>query len=371
MFRFILFSLLIVSAYSNPQVTFIVKAPDGTDQVTVTGNLDELGNWNPASVPMEKIGDNEFFFELEIPKGTILEYKFTRGSWMTEALLEDKSIPLNHQLYVFCDTTIIYTIPFWKDELIMLGSGITGTVRYHKNVYSPQLKNERNIVVWLPPSYSSNPDHRYPVLYLLDGQNCFDPKTSFAGQDWQLDETATDLTTRGLMKEIIMVGIYNSEDRKAEYSPVHRGNQYCDFLINTVKPFIDSTYRTLTDNKHTATMGSSMGGIISFHLAWEYPDVFSMSGCLSPAFFVDDNEIVLRVKGYSGSDKGIKLAIFNGTEGLDADLQPAIDEMIAELSKKGFLGNKNLLYKVFKGAEHNESAWAEQVPEVLPFFFGK
>lgn len=195
----------------------------------------------------------------------------------------------------------------------------------------------------------------------------FDPSTSFAGDDWQLDETVTQLIEEGKLKEIIMIGIYNTDDRTAEYSPKQKGKEYSKFLIETLKPFIDSNYNTLTDPKNTAVMGSSSGGLISYHLAWEYPEVFSMAGCLSPAFLVDKSEIVKRVKS-TDNGKSIKLVILNGTIGLETELQPAITDIINVLEEKQF--NK-LIYKIFDGAEHNESAWAKQVEIPLLFFFGK
>ena len=220
--------------------------------------------------------------------------------------------------------------------------------------------------MWLPPSYYTNSEKRYPVLYLNDGQNVFDPSTSFLGIDWQLDETVTDLIYSGKMKEIIMVGINNTDDRVAEYNPKQNGEIYSIFLTETVKPFIDSSYRTLIEANNTAIMGSSMGGIISFHLAWEYPDIFSMAGCLSPAFLVNNNEIIKRVKK-TKEHKPIKVVILNGSVGLEAELQPAITDMINFLEDKEF---EYLVYEIFEGAEHNEPAWAKQVEIPLLYFFG-
>ena len=164
-----------------------------------------------------------------------------------------------------------------------------------------------------------------------------------------------------------MVGINNTYGRTAEYSPMLKGVNYSQFLKKSVKPFIDSTYRTLNNAKNTAVMGSSMGGLISFHLAWEYPEIFSMAGCLSPAFLVDNSEIVKRVKK-TEKERPIKLVILNGTIDLEAKLQPAITNMVNVLNDKEF---ENIIYKIFEDAKHNESAWAKQVDIPLLFFFGR
>jgi predicted alpha/beta superfamily hydrolase len=361
----------LLSGQDVARLTLVVTVPEGTDRVTVAGNQPSLGNWDPAAIPLERIVSNRFRVTIPVPAGQTIEYKFTRGSWATEALTARRSIPGNYRLVVSQDTTIYHAIPYWKDDLISPGAGITGTVRYHRHFYSPQLENYRDIVVWLPPSYHQDTYRRFPVLYFHDGQNMVDPSTSFAGYDWQLDETATRMIKEGILEEILLVGLYNTSDRRAEYSPTHRGSLYSAFLMETVKPFIDSTYRTLPDREHTAVMGSSLGGLIAFHLVWTYPEVFSRAGCLSPAFLVDDGEIVDRVRRYHGPKKPVKLAILNGTEGLEAELRPAVNQMVTALRKQGYRDGKELLYRVVPGAEHNEQAWAQQAPEVLLFLFGK
>jgi len=356
---------LIFMGCNTSYVNFIVQVPNSTDQVTITGNIPQLGNWNPTELQLQKINDTKYSIIVKVPNNTNIEYKITRGSWDTEALTIDGRIPNNYNVKISTDSTINHIVPKWRDENI-LESRITGSAKYHRNFYSPQLRNSRDIIVWLPPSYNVNHQKKYPTLYLHDGQNVFDPTTSYLGIDWQLDETVTKLIEAGKMDEIIMIGIYCTDDRRAEYSPMQKGKKYSQFLIETVKPFIDSKYRTKADASHTAVMGSSMGGLISFHLAWKYPDIFSMAGCLSPAFLVDNNEIIKRVIN-SQESKNSKIAILNGTVGLEAELQPAITEMIKVLKNKDY---NDLIYKIFDGAEHNEAAWAKQVEIPLLYFFG-
>jgi len=351
---------------TTSKVTFLVHVPEETDKVTIAGNILQLGNWNPAELQLQKINNNEYSITIEIPTNTKIEYKITRGSWNTEALTQNNHIPDNYSAIIKNDSTIRHNISSWKDEYT-LESKITGGVEYYRDFYSPQLDNNRDLIVWLPPSYSINTQQRYPVLYLHDGQNVFDPTTSYLGVDWQLDETATKLIENGKMKEIIMVGINNTNERTAEYSPMQNGKKYSRFLIETLKPMIDSTYHTLANSRNTAVMGSSMGGIISFHLVWEHSDIFSMAACLSPAFLIDNNEIVKRIKK-SKKQKPVKLVILNGSNGLETELQPAITEMMNVLKLKNY---DNLIYKVFDGAEHNEAAWAKQVEIPLLYLFGK
>ena len=352
-------------------VSFLVTAPENSEQIVLVGNLPSLGSWNPAQgrkmVPLEK---GKFRLTLQILKDTIVEYKLTRGSWETEALNEEGGIPGNYKLLINKDTTITHRVPAWKDQRQEPPGGVTGTVRYHRQFYSPQLKNKRDLVVWLPPSYETEPNRKYPVLYVHDGQNLFTPFTAFQGQEWHLDEIADDLIKRNLIQEIIIVGIYNTSQRSEEYSPKKLGAAYSEFLISTVKPFIDKAYRTRPGREDTAVMGSSLGGLMAFDLVWSHPQIFSMAGCLSPAFLVDSNDIVDKVRLSTSPPDSVKLVILNGTKGLENELRPAVEAMVAALLKQGYELDVNLVYQIIAGAEHNEEAWSRQVAIPLKFFFG-
>src|SRR5262245_16249003 len=117
-------------------------------------------------------------------------------------------------------------------------STIVGKVRYHRHFQSEYVR-PRDIIVWLPPSYMKNQSNKYPVLYMQDGQNLFDPATAFAGVDWQVDETLTRLIQDHAVQEVIVVGIYNSPDRLQEYSASTIGLNYAKFMTEELKPFID------------------------------------------------------------------------------------------------------------------------------------
>lgn len=366
----------VVMIYGQSAVTFEAIVPAGTDTVVVIGSPAELGGWDHGSaLPLQKQNDSTFSGAVPIRSATEIEYKFTRGSWDKEALTADSTIPGNYHAAVKNSNLLRHRIPFWRDNIIVRPSdrkaSIVGTVVQYEKWYSPQLDNTRQVTVWLPPSYAEATSKHYPVLYLHDGQNVFSPGISLSGNEWRLDETATDLITKGLLREIIMVAIDNNQDRTAEYSPIQRGEPYCRFVINTVKPVIDSTYRTLPGPQTTAVMGSSMGGIISFHLAWEYPEIFGLSAALSPAFIVDDEEIVNRVRDDSGARKDGLFIIYNGTEGLESRLQPAITRIIAALEENGYKAGCDYVYRIFDGASHSEADWAEQSRSVLLRFFGE
>jgi predicted alpha/beta superfamily hydrolase len=243
---------------------------------------------------------------------------------------------------------------------------IVGKVIYHKEFESSFLKNKRDIVVWLPIGYNhyKNSDKHYPVLYMHDGQNIFDPKTAFVGKDWRVDETVMKLIKQKKIREIIVVGIYNSPDRIDEYSWNEKGQNYLRFLTAEVKPFIDANYKTLPDKDNTAIMGSSMGGLISFYAGWHYPDVFSMAGCLSSSFYFNNDRSINQVIDYNGHKKHVKFYIDHGEDGAVRG-----QKMFVELSKKGYVIGQDIDYYYATGAEHNEHEWAARLERPLLFFF--
>jgi len=369
--------LVLIAVLSLPlpcnaaDVTFIVtprSMPD-TGSVSIAGSHDLIGNWQ--SIPFERYPDGTWRKTVEFDSGVTVDFKITRGSWDNEALDEDLTVPGNRHLTVTGDTTIIITIFKWKDEVAgakpKIQGQITGTVITHKNMTGAGVL-PRDVHVWLPPTYDSKTGKRYPVLYMHDGQQIFDPRTSTHGIDWQIDEAVTRLVADSKMREVIVVGVNNTANRRSEYSDTVDGKAYQDFLINVVKPFIDEQYRTLPGREHTAAMGASMGGLASFLLVWHHPDVFSMAACLSPAFWLDWDE--LRTSTWPIQGMPVRIYMDNGGIGLEERLQPGCDLMLEALQTKGFILGKDLIWFKDKNAAHTEEEWARRAPMPLQYHFG-
>ncbi len=352
-------------------VIFSVRAsvPEG-EQVFITGNHPELGNWQPGFVALELQQDSTWQREFAFAYGTELEYKFTRGSWPTEALDPRGLVPPNSRLLVTKDTTVSVQIPAWRDLDSTLHRGITGRVDVYEKMGAPGIL-PRSVLVWLPPGYESETDRRYPVLYMHDGQNVFDPSTSFLGIDWQVDEVADSLIRADILPAILIVAVYNTVDRGRDYSNSREGKAYMRFLADSLKPFIDRTYRTRPEASATATMGSSLGGLISFLLAWNYPEVFGSAACLSPAFIGKHRTAIAMVREQPEPAGRLRLYIDNGGKDLDLRLQPGVDAMLDALRTAGFVDGRNLMWFQDSTAGHNEAAWAKRVWRPLLFLFGK
>jgi len=371
----IIYAIAIINLQAqNSMVTIIVKplvSPPESAAVCITGNHPSLGNWNPSGAKLKKENDGTWKIKLNIEQNYELEYKFTCGSWATEACAVNGSIPGNSILKVAGDTVINVTIPNWRNNFTVDDHlAITGDVEYIRGIEGGGIK-PRDIIIWLPPDYKKEKNKRYPVLYMHDGQNVFDPKTSAFGVDWQADETADSLIKQNRLKKIIIVGIYNTRDRDSEYSYTELGRNYMNFIVKKLKPLIDKKYRTIKDRAHTATMGSSMGGLISFMLAWEHGDVFSMAACLSPAFKVDDINYLPFIKNYKGKKKPLKIYIDDGSIGLEKKLLPGVKETIELMEQKGYKTGEDLMWYYDENAEHNEKAWAARLWKPLLFMFGK
>lgn len=371
----VLFSILFVATGCSQQVDVTVKViapsdtPD-TSAIYIAGNIAPLGDWNPGKVKMIK-ADSWWRFQFKASKGEAVEFKITRGSWNNQAVYQKDEIPGNFRFIPARDTVVEVRPLSWQDITQGEGGGITGIVRYHRGLQGKGLKYERDVIVWLPPGYEKRKEKRYPVLYMHDGQNIIDPATSFIGYDWHVDEVADSLIRTEAIEEIIIVGISNSPDRSPEYSDTELGRSYASFVVHTLKPLIDSTYRTKPDGANTAVMGSSMGGLISFLFAWWYPEVFSKAGCLSSAFLVDDDKVLKEVRNYSGSRKNIRVYLDCGTVDLEARLRTGSEEMAKILEEKGYRKGSEFEYVLDEGAVHNERAWAKRVWKPLKFLYEK
>lgn len=262
------------------------------------------------------------------------------------------------------------------------GARVAGTVKVLRGVVSRELGNTRDILVYLPPSYPTA-NRTYPTLYMHDGQNLFDEATSFAGE-WRVDEALEEAADEGF--EAIVVGIPNSGvKRLQEYSPFKdprfgggRAADYVKFVVDTVKPLVDEAFRTTGDREATATIGSSMGGLISLYAFFERPDLFGAVGAVSPSVGFAGGALT----DYLGRAPfvGGRIYLDVGTgEGRPRDRDPLAlrrepamyVQMVREtrdlLLAKGYKDGRDLLYVEEEGAVHNEAAWAQRFPRLLRF----
>lgn len=283
---------------------------------------------------------------------------------------------------------------------VVIHAEVTGTVEHHAD-FPSKFVEPRHVDVWLPPSYGKQPLARYPVVYMHDGQNLFDPTKSFIGVDWGVDEAMTRLIEEGEIREAIVVAIWNTPHRSLEYLPFRafrdfpnvarrdavlsklgpkdtriklsefRSDEYLKFLVTELKPFIDKTYRTRTECTDTFIMGSSAGALISLYAICEYPDVFGGAGSVSGYFPLGDGLLEEAFRDRLPDPRCHKLYFDFGTEALDAACEPFQWQLDDAVARRGYSRGVNWLSCKFTGADHSERSWRKRVDTPLEFFLSK
>jgi enterochelin esterase-like enzyme len=253
----------------------------------------------------------------------------------------------------------------------------------------------RNISIWVPDDYDRTVD-RLPVIYMHDGQNIFEPGRAYGGQEWGVDEALA-----GKKARVIVVGAWNTKYRGREYLPakvvaqldkssrqrveaVHGGrsmaDSYLKFLVQELKPYIDSNYRTRTDARNTSIMGSSMGGLISIYALGEYPQTFGNAAALSvhwpladPSKASSDEPAIVAAafdKWLRKSELRLgpnRLYMDHGTINLDGFYRPYSLKIDAMLAAKGWKEGANWQSEIYQGTDHNEAAWRARIDIPLTF----
>lgn len=243
---------------------------------------------------------------------------------------------------------------------------------YDTNMYMPQLDRNRRIWIYLPQSYTSS-NKSFPVLYLLDGQNVFDANTSYAGE-WEVDETLTKLENKGIETAIVVAIDNGGNHRFNEYSPyVHEeygggeGEAFLEFIVKTLKPKIDQTYRTLDNAKNTGIMGSSMGGLFAHYAHFKYPEVFGKAGVFSPSFWISD-ECFANTVSQGNPTNDTRLYLISGLQEYDSCQLAA--RMHDTLLNVGY--NIQQVVKICSpDGEHSEWFWAREFEEAFLWLYNK
>jgi len=364
--------LLIVSSCCNCFVNaqqvlrFEIISKPSTHKEDTLYIAGSFNNWNP-SLPLYRFlkdDKGKEFIELKgLPSG-ITEFKITRGGWhRTESTATGGSIT-NRILNFKNDTTVAISIAGWIDDFPSRPPVTTKS----KNVFLldtafhiPELKRSRRIWIYLPESYATG-QKRYPVIYMQDGQNLFDVLTAPYGE-WGVDEMMDSVRSG---KQCIIVGIdHGGDTRLTEYNPYPsrfgkgEGDAYVDFMVQHLKPYIDSVFRTRPQREFTMVAGSSMGGLISFYAATKYPQVFGGAGVFSPSFWLTPDlkkDIITRKSKF-------KPAFYFVCGELESERMVSDMKDIAQTLVQS--GNKKVYVKTVKDGHHNENFWKKELYDCL------
>jgi len=238
--------------------------------------------------------------------------------------------------------------------------------------YMPQLNRYRRVWICMPHDYATKTTKKYPVIYMHDGQNVFDAKTSYAGE-WGVDECLDTLEMK-TGKGFIVVAVDNGSDKRiAEYTPWKNlkygggeGGLYIDFMVKTLKPYIDKHYRTLTDKPNTAIIGSSLGGLISIYAAVKYPNVYGKVGNFSPAYWINMDSLKTYFKG---KKQGISFRLYSfagkkESESISDEIK-SIDDCLKEVGMKP----AEMKSTIYEDGEHREWFWRREFPKAVKWLF--
>jgi predicted alpha/beta superfamily hydrolase len=250
--------------------------------------------------------------------------------------------------------------------------------RLHKHTqFASRLIDERHdFIVYVPRAFNEDRNRFFPVLFLHDGQNLFDPDTSYIkGNYWRVGETADAMIASGEVEPLVIVGIYNNGPKRIdEYTPVGdrrlgggKADAYGQMVVDELRPFIAQRYRTLVGPENCGMGGSSLGGLVTIYLGMRYPDVFGKLAILSPSVWWRDR-VILRYVEQIRQKTGQKIWLDIGTcEGRRALTDARSLKRL--LLKKGWRMGKDLEYREIVGAKHTEYAWADRVGPLLKFLF--
>ncbi|MFN7326085.1 MAG: alpha/beta hydrolase-fold protein [Chitinophagales bacterium] len=364
-----------VSAQLTIKVTAVPANTPAGASIFLTG---PFNGWNMAD-PLKKltpVGNGVYMITFN-PTPGVLEYKFSRGSLASlEGNINGAPQPNHLIFYNGQPKTVEVVILSWPD-LLNGGGTITpteGTVSIvSSNYFIPELSRTRRIWIYLPPSYGINPGRRYPVLYMQDGQNLFDPNAIDTG-DWMIDESMDEMAQDGI-GECIIVGIdHGGVHRINEYAPwinpIYGGGEgvsYVNFIVNTLKPYIDNNYLTVPGREHTGIMGSAMGGLISMYALIEHQHVFSKAGIFSPSFWFNGFKTVEHILS-KGKLTDVRVYFLAGGQEppyITNDMEAAVEAMLAA----GFSLNEINVQTPSNG-QASEWFWAQEFPTAYQWLFG-
>ncbi len=353
------------------RVTSIPTNTPVSDHIYIAGTMN---NWNPGSATYQLIKDNEGNFVVTFtPTIGIVKFKFTRGSWdKVEGTTQGNFIPDRTVSYNGMAKTIDLTIYGWEGNGNQISTASSQVSILSDTFYMPQLNKRRKIWLYLPKDYQSS-SKDYPVLYMHDGQNLFDKTTSFSGE-WNVDEALDSMIMTGDHGCIVVAIDNGSSSRLDEYSPWinpqyggGQGDQYVEFIVNTLKPFIDQNYRTKPDAPNTGIMGSSMGGLISMYAGIKYPSVFGKVGALSSSYWFSTSSFDYVAKS-KVNDNSYFYLIAGDKEGGNQVLDMAT--MYQILVDAG--GNTAQIFKeIHADGQHSEWYWRREFPNAYKWLFEK
>lgn len=380
-----IYSILAIVAIGrthSSKITIQVKYPKLLSSMYIRGSSCGL-NWNSglkmnANVVSSQ-SDYSWTYDIDCKEATDCEIK---------VLVNDKDWMLgsNHHIpsTLFQDDTnssMSNTDTFFPWFYTTKGSLYT----IH-DVYSSELKNKRDIIFYLPPSYNENTLKHYEnILIMHDGQNLFDPRTSAFGTAWMCQNTLDQLIIEGNADEVVIAGAYNTPDRIDEYTYVYDsseeagglGDLYLDWIESTLIPLASTQFRLIVDRDRLGILGSSLGGLISCYAGWTRADIYGKVGCMSSSFWWDNRDFQVNVvtsQSPIGDNSSLSLPALYMDAGTGSQGERQCARYTTEIleycvSSVGYVDGKSIMEYIAEGATHDEASWGERFHVPIQFLY--
>lgn len=343
---------------------------DDSRPVYISGNFN---NWRTQdkNFMMEQIGANlyQFGFPIDFNFPEELLYKFTKGDWSEVEIGKNNEITSNRSTKLKSGILNEY-VPKWRKNWLPFKNNYLPKVILISNEFEiPQLNKTRKIWALLPHDYDSS-NETYPVMYLQDAQNLFNEKAKYG--NWEIDKKLAVMAEYKIGKIIIIAIEHAEEDRIKEYNVGKtmlgkgQGKKYIKFMTETLKPFVDSNFRTKKEREFTGIGGSSMGGLVSIFSGLRYPEVYGKLMIFSPSLWVVPK---IKIKTDSIENSDTKIYLYAGGDESDTMIEQ-VKSFKENMIASEFIKDKmKINLSINMEGTHSERFWSDEFPKAIEWLF--
>lgn len=361
-----------VTEIIEPQLNIILTTDEDDDRpVYISGNFN---HWvtQDTNYEMERVGQGLYHYKFseDFVYPEELLYKFTRGDW-SEVEIDKYGNRTENRSCKQTKGLRREHVEKWRHNWLPFKKNFLPIIHLISEEFEiPQLNKTRKVWALLPHDYETSTGH-YPVLYLQDAQNLFNEKAKYG--NWEIDKKLAVMAEYNIGKIIIIAVEHAEKERITEYNVGNtvlgngQGKKYIRFIADTLKPFVDSNFRTRPDREYTGIGGSSMGGLVSIFSGIMYPEVFGKLMIFSPSLWVVPKIKLSFLDMEEPQDTRIYL--YAGGEE-SATLIDHVKTFKKRLSNKTGISDKmKVRLSINMQGKHSETYWSDEFPKAIEWLF--